>query len=101
MIRTTVCAVVAVCAAVGAAAQVPRAFDGASVRPSTSAEPGASLDMSRGQLRAINAPLQIVIRTAFEAMDSQIVDAPGWVASDRYDIIAKAPAGVDGEALRP
>lgn len=101
MIRTTMCAIVAVCAAAAAAAQVPRTFDVASIRQNTSGDPGITLDMSRGQLRAINAPLQIVIRTAFEVMDSQIVDAPGWVASDRYDIIAKAPEGVDGEALRP
>jgi uncharacterized protein (TIGR03435 family) len=102
MIRTTVCAVVAVCSAAGAAAQAPRAFDVVSVRQNTSGDPGAILDMSRGQLRAINAPLQIVIRQAFEVMDSQIVGAPGWVASDRYDIIAKAPEGVvTAEAIRP
>jgi uncharacterized protein (TIGR03435 family) len=58
--------------------------------------------MSRGQLRAINAPLQIVIRQAFEVTDSQIVDAPGWVASDRYDIIAKVPEGGEpAEGMRP
>jgi uncharacterized protein (TIGR03435 family) len=101
MLRTTVCAVVAVCSAVGAA-QAPLAFDVASVRQNTSGDPGATLDMSRGQLRAINTPVQSVIRQAFEVMDSQIVDAPGWVATDRYDIIAKAPEGVaTAEAMRP
>ena len=102
MIRTTMCAIVAVCAAAGLAAQAPRTFDVASIRRNTSGDPGSTLDMSRGQLRAINAPLQIVIRQAFEVMDSQIVDAPGWVVSDRYDIIAKVPADFEPkESMRP
>ena len=102
MFRNTMCVIVAVCAAAGAAAQSARTFDAASIRQNTSGDPGSTLDMSRGQLRAINAPLQIVIRQAFEVMDSQIVDAPGWVASDRYDIIARVPADFEtGESMRP
>jgi uncharacterized protein (TIGR03435 family) len=102
MIRITIGAIVAVCAVGIAAAQDTGSFDVASIRQNTSGTAGASLDMSRGQLRATNAPVQIVIRQAFEVMDAQIVDAPGWVASDRYDIIARAPEGVvTAAAMRP
>lgn len=102
MIRSSMAAAVAVCAAVIAAAQDTGSFDVASIKQNRSGAAGASLDISRGQLRATNAPLQTVIRQAFEVMDSQIVDAPGWVASDRYDIIARAPSGVvTAEAMRP
>ena len=48
MISTTRCAIVAACAAVGAAAQAPRTFDVASVRQNRSGNPGTTLDMSRG-----------------------------------------------------
>ena len=84
------------------AAQGGTAFEVASVRLNTSGEPGASLDMSRGAVRATNVPLQIIMRQAFDVMDSQIVGAPAWVTSDRYDIVAKAPDGsATAEAMRP
>ena len=84
------------------AAQGGTAFEVASIRRNTSGEPGASLDMSRGAVRATNVPLQIIIRQAFDVMDSQIVGAPAWVTSDRYDIVAKAPDGIaTAEAMRP
>jgi len=35
-------------------------------------------------------------------MDSQIVGAPSWVATERYDIVAKAPAAVTtADEMRP
>jgi uncharacterized protein (TIGR03435 family) len=78
------------------------AFEVASIKRNTSGEAGAGLDISRGQLRATNAPLMPVIRQAFEVMDSQIVGAPDWVATERYDILAKAPEGVTtADAMRP
>jgi uncharacterized protein (TIGR03435 family) len=84
------------------AAQGPAEFDVASIKANTSGEPGSTLDLSRGQLRAINAPIQPLIRQAFEVMDTQIVGAPAWVATERYDILAKAPAGVATAAeMRP
>lgn len=78
------------------------AFEVASIKRNTSGEAGAALDISRGQLRATNAPLLPVIRQAFEVMDTQIVGAPDWVATERYDILAKAPEGVTtADAMRP
>jgi hypothetical protein len=66
-----------------AAGQGQTAFEVASIKRNTSGEAGAGLDMSRGQLRATNAPLLPVIRQAFEVMDSQVVGAPDWVATER------------------
>jgi uncharacterized protein (TIGR03435 family) len=78
------------------------AFDVASIKRNTSGEAGAGLDISRGQLRATNAPLLPVIRQAFEVMDTQVVGAPDWVATERYDILAKAPEGMTtADAMRP
>jgi uncharacterized protein (TIGR03435 family) len=77
-------------------------FEVASIKRNTSGDGGIVLDISRGQVRAVNVPLQTLIRQAFEVMDAQIVGAPGWVATERYDITAKAPDGLaSGELMRP
>src|SRR5262249_44706393 len=46
-----------------------------------------------GRFRATNASPQMLIRTAFQLQDDQIVGGPAWLAADRYDIVAKAPEG--------
>jgi uncharacterized protein (TIGR03435 family) len=92
----------AVSTAVLVAAQRPAEFDVASVKRNTSGEAGATLDLSRGQLRAVNTPLLFLIRVAFEVMDTQIVGAPGWAATERYDVLARAPEGMtSGDSMRP
>jgi uncharacterized protein (TIGR03435 family) len=53
------------------------------VPSSMTAEPG-------GRFTARNIPLRLVIRTAYQVQDDQIVDGPAWIASDRFDITAKA-----------
>ena len=84
------------------AAQNATTFDVASIKPNVSGDPGAGLDMSRGQVRATNVPVQVLIRQAFDVMDSQIVGAPLWVRDERYDVTAKAPDGVvTAVAMRP
>ena len=87
-------AAIALSAAVLVAAQNPSEFEVASIKRNDSGEGGYSFDVSRGQLRAISAPLQPLLCQAFEVMGSQIVGAPSWVATERYDIVAKAPEGV-------
>jgi uncharacterized protein (TIGR03435 family) len=37
-----------------------------------------------------NAPLRLMLRQAFRVQDFQIVDAPDWVGSERFDVLAKA-----------
>lgn len=84
------------------AAQNATEFDVASIKRNVSGELGAGLDMSRGQLRATNIPVQVLIRQAFDVMDSQLVGGPSWVRDERYDVTAKAPDGVvTAVAMRP
>jgi uncharacterized protein (TIGR03435 family) len=45
-----------------------------------------------GRFSATNAPLREIIRTAFGVADMQMVDAPDWIRSERFDIVAKVPA---------
>jgi len=90
------------CAVVRPNAQEANRFEVASVTRNVSVNAGAGLDMSRGQMRATNLPVRVLIRQAFDVMDAQIVDAPSWVTDERYDVVAKAPEGiVTGAAMRP
>jgi uncharacterized protein (TIGR03435 family) len=69
----------------------PAKFEVASVKLHTSddqrvmmvAQPG-------GRFIAANVPLRLVIRTAFQLQDDQIVGGPTWLATDRFDIEARA-----------
>lgn len=44
---------------------------------------------SHGRLTATNVPLRILIQKGFHVKDFQISGGPGWVGTERYDIVAK------------
>jgi len=46
-----------------------------------------------GQLSVRNVPLSMLLQAAYGVRPNYIFGAPAWAASDRFDIIAKAPAG--------
>jgi uncharacterized protein (TIGR03435 family) len=58
------------------------------------AEPG-------GRFTVRNIPLRMLIRTAYQIQDDQIVDAPDWIGTDRFDITAKAEDGSSPADLAP
>ena len=74
-------------------------FEVASVRISQLAKAGGegstreSIDPTPGSLSMRNVSLRSAIRWAYSLKDFQI-SAPGWMKSERYDIVAKAPATV-------
>jgi len=47
-----------------------------------------------GRFTATNVTLEMLIELAFGMRDDQIQGAPGWLASEHYDLQAKAPDGV-------
>lgn len=66
-------------------------FEVASVKPNTSG--GGSMSMGwqpGGGFRAVNSPLRSLIQTAFDVRDSELVGAPDWISSERFDVTAKA-----------
>jgi uncharacterized protein (TIGR03435 family) len=70
------------------------AFDVASVKPNKSNEPRVGIrGLPGGQFVATNVTVQLLIQNAYRVQGFQIAGAPNWVASDRFDIVAKAPAG--------
>jgi uncharacterized protein (TIGR03435 family) len=44
-----------------------------------------------GQFVAANIPLRLLIRSAYQLQNDQIVGGPDWLATDRFDIDARAP----------
>ena len=73
----------------GAAQQPAPKFDVVSVKPNKSGETALRLDVQPGgRFMAVNMPLKQFIRAAYTLQLYQIADAPAWVDSERFDIVA-------------
>ena len=82
----------------GVAAQAPRSFEVASVKPSAPDTGDARNVIPRmvpgnGRLTATNVPLRLLIRIAFEVQDFQISGGPADLMLRRFDISATAEEG--------
>jgi uncharacterized protein (TIGR03435 family) len=76
-----------------AAAQGPvLSFDVASVKENTSVSDASSISGPLpGRFRIANTPLRFILLYAFQVLDNQLIDAPGWTESARYDITGTYP----------
>ncbi len=77
----------------GASAEPPQALEVASVKPSRNTTADPNLDSVGGRLTATNITVRELIRLAFGVKDYQISRAPGWIDSERFDIVAKSVSG--------
>jgi uncharacterized protein (TIGR03435 family) len=69
-------------------------FEVASVRPNKSGErTGPHLRYEGSQFVVVNTNLLTIVRTAWDLPADQVVGGPGWVESERFDILAKIPEG--------
>jgi bla regulator protein BlaR1 len=69
-------------------------FDVASVKENHSGRLGSDgFQISHGSLTVKNVSLKAFVEAAYGVQGSRVVGGPGWVSSDRYDIVAKGPAG--------
>lgn len=70
-------------------------FEVASVKANKSADQRGSIRRQPGgRMEAVNIPLRTLITFAYQLQPFQLAGAPGWIASDRFDIVAK----MEGEA---
>jgi hypothetical protein len=46
-------------------------------------------------------PLKVLIMRAYDVQNFQVSGPPGWMDSQRFDIIAKVPDGAGGPPLEP
>ena len=88
--RTAVLAAfVAGVALLHADAQSPLRFDVASVKENTSvSDTGGIAPATPGRVRITNMPLRLILLDAFRLMDHQLIGAPEWTESARFDINA-------------
>lgn len=72
-------------------------FDVVSVKPDTQGVGGPTMlgIQPGGRFNATNIPLTVLITRAYLIQPFQLIGAPSWASSERFDISAKAPAGVD------
>lgn len=88
-----------------AAATSRLAFDVAAVRQNNTKEAKRNWDAVPGGFTATNVPLRELIRIAYGVNTlvlprQQIVGAPDWINTDRFDIVAKVDAPPDADAKK-
>jgi bla regulator protein BlaR1 len=64
-------------------------FEVASIKPSDPKGRGMRLQMDRGRMTGSGLTVKFLIQTAYDVRGFQIQGGPGWIDSERYDIIAK------------
>ncbi|HEY2845321.1 MAG TPA: TIGR03435 family protein, partial [Bryobacteraceae bacterium] len=109
MLRGMVAASLAVFVSVGMLGQTaPRpVFEVASVKPSGPPSPGPQINMLQGgpgtadpeRIRGSRVTLQPLLREAY-AVDFDQIQAPDWLADERYDIVANVPPGTTKAQLK-
>jgi uncharacterized protein (TIGR03435 family) len=69
----------------------PLTFEVASIKPSSGDDGRIGIQfMPGGGLRTTGTPLKFLITFAYDVRDFQVSGGPGWVNSDRFDILAKS-----------
>jgi bla regulator protein BlaR1 len=80
--------------AFGQPATAPLTFEVASIKPSTGDDHRVGIQfMPGGGLRTTGTTLKFLITFAYDVRDFQISGGPGWINSERFDIMAKSEGG--------
>lgn len=81
--------------------QPPLSFEAASVKPNKSGEMRMAVDFQPGgKFSAQNVPLRILIALAYGVRPDFVIGGAGWLASDRFDVVAKAAQTTAPDELR-
>jgi uncharacterized protein (TIGR03435 family) len=95
--------VLLVAAGSGLWAQPPFKFDVATVKPNSTDDHRIMMRFG-GRTNATGVNLKLLMTIAYDVRDFQIVGGPGWIATERFDIVAKAEGAPDQltpEQFRP
>lgn len=90
-------------ACLGLSAQMASApaFEVASVKLNTSTYNGIGNKFGPGSMRWTNTPLKVLIEQIYGLKGYQILGAPAWTGSDRWDIDAKAAGPATSKEMFP
>jgi uncharacterized protein (TIGR03435 family) len=69
-------------------------FEVASVKPNTSGDGFVRVGGPPGRFSATNVPLRMLIQMAYQVQPFQLEGGPGWIGTDRFDIVAKVGGDV-------
>jgi uncharacterized protein (TIGR03435 family) len=100
-------AALALCLAGAAAIAVPAqekdaTFEVASVKANKSGDRNGNLRLDPGgRVNAVNMPVRPIITFAYQLAQYQLIGGPAWLASDRYDLVAKMDQNVDPATIIP
>ena len=68
------------------------AFEVASIKPNVSTNAGVIQTNPNGRLTVTNTSLRALILRAYGIHDSQLMGAPSWIATERFDVNARTAA---------
>jgi uncharacterized protein (TIGR03435 family) len=95
------CALLLSATAPRAQTDTPASFEVASIKANKSGDNRVMMGIQPGgRMTMTNVPLRLMIRQAYRVQDFQIVDAPGWVGSEHFDILAKAEGNPTQEQMQ-
>ena len=78
------------------------AFEVVSIKPNrASSTPASTVGFAGGRYTLVNGTVAQLIRTAYPAQVNDLVGAPTWVTSDRYDVTAVAAGNPSRDTLAP
>jgi uncharacterized protein (TIGR03435 family) len=88
-------------AAFGQAPPSTPSFEVADVKVNNSGEVRMAIDLQPGgRLIMRNVPMKVLIMFAYHVRPEAVTKAPGWIESDRYDVVAKATPGTPPDHIR-
>ena len=77
-----------------------QSFDVASIKPNRSGSQSSTLNVQPGgRWNGVNVTAQMLILRAYRIQPSQLIGAPDWVATERFDVVATAAAGTPQEQM--
>ena len=80
--------------------QAPPRFLTAEIHPSKDIRESRGRFLPNGDVAVLNTTLKELITVAYSLQDNMIAGGPPWVATDHYDLIAKAPPSTPMDLLR-
>jgi uncharacterized protein (TIGR03435 family) len=79
----------------------PVVFEVASIRPNTNRSAGTSSRIAGGRYTATRVSLETLILTAFGLQRHQLIGAPRWLVTERFDIVATATGELTTNGAEP